>query len=342
MEPFKNTLYINTPYVYLSLNGETVSLSKDKQLIRNVPLHNIQYIVIYDSAGISPQLIQKCIDNNIDICCLDSHGNFMYRPIGKIKGNVLLRKQQYRISDNPEQSLNIAKNMILGKIFNSKYVVNRMARDHKLRIDTKKFKDKSEILHNAMISCKNATSMDELRGIEGESASVYFSLFDDMILQNKEDFYFHGRNKHPALDSVNALLSFTYMHATRMCTSALECVGLDPYVGFMHTDRPGRCSLALDLVEEFRAMCDKFVLSLINNKVFSKEDFYQGANGSVLLTDGGRRKYYDVFRNDMLEKLKHPFIQENVSKGQLPYVQAQLLARYIRGDLDQYPPFKWK
>lgn len=198
-------------------------------------------------------------------------------------------------------------------------------------------------LYESIKSVISVSKMDSLRGIEGEAASVYFSVFDDMILQQKEDFYFKTRNKHPPLDNINALLSFTYSLAAGMCASALEAVGLDPYVGFIHTDRPGRRSLALDLVEEFRAvLCDRFVLTIINKRLMNKYDFIKRESGAVILTENGRKKFLSAWQKRKFEELKHPFIEEKVEWGMLPYVQAMLLARYIRGDLDCYPPFMWK
>lgn len=233
--------------------------------------------------------------------------------------------------------------MIAGKIFNSRYSVERTLRDHALRIDTEKFEEKSAFLQNAARKCKNTASKEELRGIEGEAASVYFRIFDDMILQQKPEFAFHTRSKRPPLDNVNALLSFAYSLMASACTSALYSVGLDPFIGFMHTDRPGRRSLALDLEEEFRAViCDRFVLSLINKKQIAPNDFEQRENGAVLLNEKGRKVFLSAWQNYKMETISHPFLKEKVERGLLPYVQALLLARHIRGDLDCYPVFLWK
>ena len=218
-----------------------------------------------------------------------------------------------------------------------------MIRDHGSRIDTELFSRKSEYLRNSIKQARDAADMGVLRGIGGEAASVYFSAFNDMILQQKDDFYFNTRNKRPPLDNVNALLSFAYSLATSMCTSALESVGLDPYVGFMHTDRPGRRSLALDMIEEFRAvLCDRFVLTAINKRLLNNDDFMKREDGAVILTENGRKNFFSAWQKRKYEELKHPFLEEKVEWGMLPYVQAMLLARYIRGDLDCYPPFMWK
>lgn len=343
MKKLLNTLYITTPDRYLSLDGENVVINSSDEIIGRVPLHNIDAIVTFGYTGASPALMGKCGEMGIDICFFSQNGRFLCRTQGSVSGNVLLRREQYRIADNKEKSLGIAKKVITGKIYNSKWIIERTIRDHSIRIDGEKFKEKSLFLTNA---CKNAlscNSADELRGIEGEAASVYFSVFDDMILQQKDDFIFNTRNRRPPTDKVNAMISFAYTLATGMCTSALESVGLDPYVGFLHTDRPGKRSLALDLVEEFRAvMCDRFVLMLINKKMISDKDFEKRENGSVIMTDNGRKIFLSAWQNRKGQIITHPFLEEKIEWGMLPYVQALLLSRYIRGDLDDYPVFLWK
>lgn len=343
MKKLLNTLYVTTPNRYLSLDGENVViLCKDEEIGR-IPLHNLERIMTFGYTGASPALMGKCAQDGKELVFMSSSGRFLARVEGEKCGNVLLRRQQYRFADDPAQSLGIAKYMIAGKLYNSRCVIERTLRDHELRINTEKFRKKSQFLKEASVKSLSAKDIDTLRGIEGEAASVYFSLFDDMILQQKEDFAFTVRSKRPPLDKVNALLSFAYSLATGMCSSALESVGLDPYVGFMHTDRPGRRSLALDLVEEFRAlMCDRFVLTLINKRTISAKDFEQREDGAVLLTDNGRRTFLSSWQTRKSDEIKHPFLGEKVEWGLLPYVQALLLARYIRGDLDCYPPFMWK
>ncbi len=343
MKKLLNTLYVTTPDRYLSLDGENVVILQDNNEIGRVPLHNLERIVTFGYTGASPALMGKCAKDGKDLMFMSRSGRFIARVEGEVSGNVLLRRQQYRIADDKQKSLEIAKFMIAGKLYNSRWVIERTIRDHEMRIDKKKFKQKSEFMQQAVKGAINACDTDELRGIEGEAASVYFSVFDDMILQQKEDFYFKSRNKRPPQDNVNALLSFAYSLASGMCASALESVGLDPYVGFMHTDRPGRRSLALDLVEEFRAlMCDRFVLMLINKKMINAKDFVQREDGAVVLTDNGRRTFITAWQNRKNDEIRHPFLNEKVEWGLLPYVQALLLARYIREDLDCYPPFMWK
>lgn len=343
MKKLLNTLYVTTPNRYLSLDGENIVINNSDEVVGRIPLHNINSIVTFGYTGASPALMGKCGEMGIDICFLSPSGRFLSRTQGTVSGNVLLRREQYRIADNKDKSLEISKNIIAGKIYNSRWVIERTIRDHSMRIDCNKFKDKSLFLSNACKSALSCQSADELRGIEGEAASVYFSLFDDMILQQKDDFIFNTRNRRPPTDNVNAMLSFAYTLANGMCTSALESVGLDPYVGFLHTDRPGRRSLALDLVEEIRAvMCDRFVLMLINKKMVSENDFEKRENGSVIMTDNGRKTFLSAWQNKKGQIITHPFLEEKLEWGMVPYAQALLLSRYIRGDLDEYPVFLWK
>ena len=343
MKKLLNTLYITTPDRYLSLDGENVVIQSDGKEIGRVPLHNIERIMTFGYTGASPGLMGKCARDGIELVFMSGSGRFLARVEGEVNGNVLLRRQQYRFADDGQKSLAIARNIICAKLFNSRWTVERTMRDHTMRIDTDKFGSCSELLQNSIKNAKEAGDIDSLRGIEGEAAQIYFSVFDDMILQQKDDFSFGTRSKRPPRDNVNALLSFAYSLAAGMCASSLEAVGLDPYVGYMHTDRPGRRSLALDLVEEFRApLCDRFVLTLINKKMISPNDFDKREDGAVLLNDSGRRTFITAWQKRKDEELRHPFMDEKMPWGILPYAQALLLARYIRGDLDAYPPFMWK
>lgn len=343
MRKLLNTLYITNADAYIALDGENVVVRQDKEEAGRVPLHNLEAIVAFGYKGVSPALMGKCADMGVALTFLSPSGRFEARVSGRITGNVLLRRKQYRVADDEARCMEIARNMMTGKLYNSRQVINRIVRDHSLRIDTDKFNNKSVYLKDAVSAVQTIKDMDTLRGIEGEAASVYFSLFDDMILQKKEAFSFGGRTRRPPRDKVNALLSFSYTLATGMCVSALESVGLDPYVGFMHTDRPGRCSLALDLVEEFRAwMCDRFVLMLINKRIISEKDFEEREDGEVLLTDSGRKVFLSEWQKRKFETITHPFLEEKTEWGLLPHIQALLLARYLREDLDCYPAFLWK
>ena len=338
-----NTLYVTTPDRYLSLDGENVVILSDSKELGRVPLHNLERIMTFGYTGASPALMGKCAKDGIELVFMSGSGKFLARVEGEVNGNVLLRRQQYRFADDKEKSFDIAKNIICAKLFNSRWTIERTIRDHPMRIDTEKFTHCSQLLKKSIKSADAANDIDMLRGIEGEGAQVYFSAFDDMILQQKDDFYFNTRSKRPPKDNVNALLSFAYSLAAGMCASGLEAVGLDPYVGFMHTDRPGRRSLALDMMEEFRSpLCDRFVLTVINKKIVSDKDFEQREDGAVLLNDSGRKAFITAWQKRKDDELRHPFLNEKMKWGILPFAQALLLARYIRGDLDAYPPFMWK
>lgn len=343
MKHLLNTLYITSGNRYLSLDGENVVVLEEQKEIGRIPLHNLQAIVTFGYTGASPALMGACVQRNIELSFMSGNGRFLGRVTGEVKGNVALRKQQYRLSDNKVESIKIARNFILGKVYNSRWILERAARDYAMRLDADNIRKKTAFLFQGMEKIRNCETADELLGLEGEAASVYFSVFDQLILQQKEAFFFHGRNKRPPLDNVNAMLSFGYSLLAGMCGAALEAVGLDPYVGFYHTDRPGRISLALDLMEEFRGvMVDRFVLTLINKRIMKPEDFIKKENGAVILTDSGRKTFLSTWQSKKQESIRHPFLEEKIEWGMVPYVQSMLLARYLRGDLDEYPPFFWK
>lgn len=343
MKRLLNTLYVTGNNRYLSLDGENIVVLERQEEIGRVPLHNIQGIVTFGYTGASPALMGACAKRNIDLAFMSGNGRFLARVSGEVKGNVILRKKQYKVSENEEESLKLARNFITGKIYNSRWILERAIRDYPLRIDTEKLKAKSTFLQQSLECVRNCKNSATLLGVEGEAASVYFSVFDELILQQKETFYFHGRNKRPPLDNVNAMLSFAYSLLAGMCGAALEAVGLDPYVGFYHTDRPGRISLALDLMEEFRGiMADRFVLTLINKRMLRASDFLKKENGAVLLTENGRNSFLHAWQERKGEMIKHPFLNEKMEWGMVPHAQAMLLARHLRGDLDEYPPFFWK
>ena len=260
-----------------------------------------------------------------------------------MRGNVTLRKQQYRLSEDKNGAIQVARNCIIGKVYNSRWILERAARDYPLRLDVEKLKEKSVFLAERLKDIRDCNDSERLLGLEGESASVYFSVLDDLILQQKQQFYFRGRNRRPPLDNVNAMLSFSYSLLAGNCASALEAVGLDPYVGFFHTDRPGRMSLALDLMEELRSVfADRFVLTLINKKIVGPNGFITKENGAVVMDSDTRKLFLAQWQERKKDKITHPFLGEKIEWGLVPHAQAMLLARYIRGDLDEYPPFFWK
>ena len=343
MKKLLTTLYITMPDAYLALKGENISIIQDEKSVGRVPLHNLEGICTFGRQGASPALMAACIERDIAITFLTTNGRLRGRVIGPSNGNVVLRKTQYRISDDEKKSAEIARHFLIGKLYNSKWTLERMTRDHGLRIDVEKFKKTSTYLTESMNQLMSIDDLEILRGVEGNAASAYFSLMDDMILQQKEDFFFKGRNRRPPLDNVNALLSLVYTLLSTDVGAALEAVGLDAYVGFLHRDRPGRMSLALDMMEELRSVCaDRFVLSVINKKQVQASDFVKKESGAVLMTDEARKKIFELWHNKKDEKITHPFLKEKISWGLVPHAQALLLARFIRGDLDAYPPFLWK
>lgn len=343
MRKLLNTLYVTSSDTYLSLDGENIVILKEQVEVSRIPLHNLEGIITFGYTGASPGLMGACAKRNIALTFIKPSGKFLARVVGEVRGNVTLRKTQYRISDSEEKSNEIAKNFILGKIFNSRWVIERATRDHGIRLDVDKLKRVSRFLANSLKLVEQSENLEQLRGYEGEAASQYFSVFDDLILQQKDKFYFRYRNKRPPLDNVNAMLSFVYTLLAHDVAAALETVGLDPYVGFLHRDRPGRISLALDIMEELRPVCaDRFVISLINKREVNADGFVQKENGAVIMDDDTRKTILKAWQNRKQETITHPFLQEKLEWGLVPYAQAMLLARFIRGDLDGYPTFMWK
>jgi CRISPR-associated protein Cas1 len=341
MRRLLNTLYITAPEAYISLDGENVIVRVDDEIKMRLPFVNVESIVCFGYKGASPALMGKCAENNVPICFLDPYnGKFLARVTGKTKGSVFLRKRQYGLADNPLFCLGITKDIVSAKIYNARFFIERAIRDNKDEIDTDRLKHASTLIKDAIKECYDFTCINELRGFEGIYAKQYFKVFDDMILQQKEHFYFKERSKRPPVDNVNCLLSYLYTILSMDISAALETVGLDPYVGFYHTLRAGRASLALDLIEELRAyMVDKFVISMINLKKIANKNFFTKEGGAVLMTDEGRKKILTAWQERKKEIIMHPFLKEKIEVGLIPYAQAQLLARYIRGDADEYPPF---
>lgn len=343
MRHLLNTLFVTSEDAWLSLDGENVVVNREKTAVARFPLHNLQMIICFSYAGASPALMGACAARDVGLTFCTPRGKFLARTSGISRGNVLLRRRQYRLADDPQESCQIARNMIFGKVYNSRWSIERTRRDHKTRVDEEKFRPVSESLKELLPQILEAEDSEILRGIEGAAASEYFRVYDDMILRQKADFFFHGRNRRPPLDKVNAMLSFAYNLLANDCASALESVGLDAYVGFLHRDRPGRTSLALDLMEELRpCMADRFVLTLINNRVMSPEDFLIEESGAVRMKDDGRQRFLKQWQTKKQEIITHPYLEEKIPWGLVPYVQALLLTRYLREDIDAYPPFLWK
>lgn len=338
-----NTLYVTLPDAYLALDGENVVIQKSGNEIRRIPLHNLDGIVAFGYTGASPALMGACAERGVALTFLTMHGRFLARVSGMERGNVVLRKTQYRISEDEAESIKIARNFITGKLFNSRWVLERAVRDYALRLDTDKLRQISMSLAESIRMVQNAKSFEEIRGIEGEAATQYFSALDDLILQQKENFFFQSRNRRPPMDNVNAMISFVYTLLAHDTAAALETVGLDPYVGFLHRDRPGRASLALDLMEEFRAvLADRFVLTLINTRQVNGSGFVRKEDGAVLMDDDTRKIILTAWQKKKQEEITHPLLGEKMEWGLVPYAQAMLLSRFLRGDTDAYPPFLWK
>ena len=343
MKKLLNTLYVTTSDARLALDGENVVVYQGDDALGRFPLHNLEGIVVFGYIGASPALMGACVSRNISLCFLTPFGKFLARVVGKEYGNVTLRKTQYSVSADEVRSAEISKSFLLGKIYNSRWVIERAIRDYPMRLDVERLKTASGFLKRSTCEIMTGSNLEQLRGIEGEAASVYFGVFDELILQQKDSFHFDVRNRRPPLDNVNALLSFVYTLLANQTAAALTTVGLDSYVGFLHRDRPGRISLALDLMEELRSVyADRFVLSIINKKIITASGFEKKEDGAVVMTDDTRKVVLTAWQNKKQEIITHPFIQEKLEWGLVPYVQAMLLARYLRGDIDAYPPFLWK
>lgn len=340
MRKLLNTLYVTTPDAYLSKDGMNVVISVKQQEVFRIPVINIEGIVTFGYMGASPGLMKLCADNGVSLTFLSPNGRFVSRVQGQTKGNVLLRKAQYRLADDERWSLHVAQLFVAGNIQNYRNVLRRYTRDYGGNADVEAA---SKALDMEKRDSLKASDRAELMGIEGRAANKYFSVFPHLILQQKPDFPFAGRNRRPPKDAVNAMLSLAYTLLANDTAAALETVGLDPYVGFFHTLRPGRTSLALDVMEEMRAyLGDRFVLSLINKRQIGANVFmFQGEKG-VLMTDKGRKTFLTAWQNRKKDNIIHPYLNGKVPIGLLPYVQAMLLARYVRCDIDDYPVFLFK
>ena len=325
MRKLLNTLYVTNPDVFLTKDGDNVVAKIENREVMRLPAINLEGIVCFNNMGASKYLMAMCAEHHIGLCFLTSSG----------------RRKQYRVADDKEEALKISKIIIRGKIHNSRKVVERFKRDHASSVeDVSRVEAISNALKVNMRQVLNAQTANELRGVEGDAAGNYFSLFDDMIVAQKPAFNFVGRNRRPPKDRTNCLLSFVYTLLGHEVQSALETVGLDPYVGFLHTDRPGRAGLALDMMEELRAyLADRFVLSLINRKQVSADDFIENGADNIIMSDSCKKTVLAAWQKRKKDTMTHPFLAESVPIGLLPYIQAMLMARFLRSDLDNYPVF---
>ena len=337
MRKLLNILYVTTPESYLSKDGENVVVSVKQEERFRIPIINLEGIITFGYMGASPGLMKHCADNGVSLSFLSPNGRFIGRLQGPVHGNVLLRKTQYQINDDIERSLHFAQLFVAGKIQNYRTILQRFIRDNG---DSIQIADAIKSLEKSKQWALNANDLPSLIGVEGDAANSYFEVFPMLLLHQKDGFPFHGRNRRPPKDAVNAMLSFVYALLANETAAALESVGLDPYVGFLHSLRPGRTSLALDLMEELKAyLGDRFVLSLINRKQVSPNDFITQGESGVIMTDNCRKIVLTAWQNRKKETIVHPYLEEKITIGLLPYVQALLLARTIRGDIDDYPVF---
>lgn len=343
MKKYLNTIFITTPGAHLFKEGETVVVKIEDEIKMTVPIHTISGIVCFGPIMLSPYLMGFCAENNVAVSFLSEYGKFLARVQGYTNGNVLLRRQQYRLADDEQSCACMAKSVLTGKFSNARTVLNRALRDHAQKVDVDAMQEASARITQSLKKLDVDFDLDALRGLEGDTAHSYFSAFDHLIVAQKDDFIFHERSRRPPLDNVNCLLSFLYTLLMHDVRSALESVGLDSAVGFFHRDRPGRPGLALDLMEEFRPfIADRLAVSLINLNQVNKNSFKKSESGAVLMTDEARKTVLVAYQSRKQEEIYHPFIDEKVYVGILFYVQALLLARFLRGDLDDYPPFIWK
>jgi len=335
MKRLLNTLYITTQDSYLNKEGECVVIHNDGAVKGKIPVHTLGGLVLFGRVSCSPALFGHCAENGVTISWLNEHGRFLASMHGPVSGNVLLRKAQYAASDNVEMAANIARNCIAGKLHNCRTVLQRTARNR----PNADLDRAARELGTALSRLESESSLDGLRGIEGDAARIYFSVFNHLIVSEHAAFAFAGRNRRPPLDPVNCLLSFLYTLLAHDIRSALEVVGLDPAVGFLHRIRPGRASLALDMMEEFRPyLADRLALTLINKAQLGPSDFKKQQSGAVVLSDDGRKTLLTAWQQRKQDEVVHPFLQEKMRTGMLFQVQARLMARHLRGELEAYPP----
>lgn len=343
MKKLLNTLFVTTQGAYLNKEGESVMVNVNHKVKLRVPVHALGGIVCFGNVMCSPFLMHHCAENNVAISFLSENGHFLARVQGPVSGNVLLRREQYRRADDSVACIAVAKTIISAKVANCRTVLQRALRDHGNRIGIAAVEATITRLGRLIEEMKGESDLETLRGKEGDAGRVYFKVFDSLITAQKEDFFFKERTRRPPLDNVNALLSFIYTLLAHDCIGALESVGLDPQVGFLHAERPGRPALALDLMEEFRPFfADRMVLSLANLRQVDKKGFRKTESGAVEMTEKTRKAVLMAYQKRKQEEINHPFLEESVHVGMLPYCQALLLARYLRGDMDGYPPFLWK
>lgn len=343
MRKMLNVLYVTNPEAYLFKDGENLVVKASDQDVFRIPIHYLEGIITFGHMGASPALLGMCVEKGVTVSFLTEYGKHLATVQGTPKGNVLLRRKQYRWADSEIESSNLAASFIIGKIANCRTVLRRFISDYGNEVETSEIEEVVKLMAYNVLKLRKVPALDEVRGIEGDTARRYFSVFDQLIVKQKAQFYMRGRNRRPPRDNVNALLSFLYTLLLHETKSALQTVGLDPYVGFLHRDRPGRLGLALDLMEEFRPyMADRLALTMINRQQLTDRDFILQESGGVIMTETARKKVLEAWQKRKQEELTHPILNEKIKVGLLPYAQALLLARHLRGDIARYPPFIWK
>ena len=334
MKKLLNTLYVTNPDYYLKKEGRNISVTLDSKRVARYPIHILKQIVCFNYMGVSPALMKMCMEENVAITFFTPYGKYCGRVIGASYGNIYTRKKQYKMQES-EESLDFVKNIIYAKAYNSRKILIRGKLDHKDKVDVLRLEEAIDAIKILMLEIRNCSNKDSVRGIEGTIARFYFSVLDELIIKQREDFYFIERSKRPPMDRFNALISFLYSLLTNNIAAALEGVGIDSYAGFFHTDRPGRVSMALDIIEEMRALLvDKFSLSMINLGRINKNHFEVKENGATLLKEKGRQIVLENWNKKEQDEIYHTFIEENIKIGLLPHIQAQLLNSYIRGDIE--------
>ncbi|WP_017306217.1 type I-C CRISPR-associated endonuclease Cas1c [Spirulina subsalsa] len=340
MKPILNTLYVQTQGAYLHLERDTLKLKAEEQKPFQIPLHHLTGLVVFGNVSVSPFLLHRCAQDGRDFVWLSEYGKFKARLSGPTTGNVLLRRAQNAAVDDGAKTLDIARYMVAGKIQNARKLLMRSARDAKQEGDRTALTKAAQHHAESLTRLEAATTVETVRGIEGNAAKAYLEVFDHAIVQNREAFGFKTRSRHPPLDPTNSLLSFLYGLLKNECIAACESVGLDPQMGFLHVLRPGRASLAFDLMEELRPIvCDRLVLTLINRQQIQPDDFMERPGGAIYLTESGRKTVLGAYQKRKQEEITHPLLKTKIPLGLVAHTQARLFARYLRGDLDHYPPF---
>lgn len=343
MRKMLNVLYVTNPEAYLAKDGENIVVRIQDEEVFRTPVHYLEGVVTFGYMGASPALLGMCAERGVAVSFLTEHGRHLATVHGSPRGNVLLRRKQYRWADSERDSARLAAMFIIGKIANCRTVLRRFVSDYGDKADTVEIEEAGRTLARNVLRLENVPALDVVRGIEGESARQYFSVLDHLIVNQKSHFHLRERTRRPPMDNINALLSFLYSLLLHEARAALEAVGLDPFVGFLHRDRPGRAGLALDLMEEFRPyLADRLAISLVNRRQVTGDQFIKKESGGVIMKDTARKTVIEAWQKRKREEITHPFLEEKITVGLLPYAQALLLARHLRGDLDRYPPFVWR